>query len=38
MKSILGNPKIDSQEELAVDFWQDTSRQCFNNVPLLASG
>lgn len=35
IQSIMRNPKIDYYEESAIDFWQDTSRQWFNHVPLL---
>ena len=37
IKSIIRNPKIDSYEESAVDFWQDTSRKSFNHLPLLVT-
>lgn len=37
IQSIIRNPKIDSYEESAIDFWQATSRQNFNHVPLLVT-
>ena len=38
IQSIMGNLKVDSHEQSAIAFWQDTSRQCFNHVPLLVTG
>lgn len=38
IQSKMGNPEMDSHEESATAFWQDTSRQCFNRVPLLGTG
>lgn len=37
IQSIMRNPKIDSYEESAIDFWKDISRQSFNHVPLLVT-